>query len=115
MPDEWMQVLKSGSPSMTINELEDYKHILPGTDVLYMTRVQQERFDSPEAYDAVKNSFVLKSSDLAESKAIVMHPLPRVNEIDTAVDALPNAKYFEQVAYGVIMRSALLGLALGAV
>ena len=67
-----------------------------------------------EAYDAVKNSFVLKAADLDSSNALVLHPLPRVNEIDPAVDLTKNAKYFEQVGYGVVMRSALLGLALGA-
>ena len=99
---------------MTINELENYKDVVGSTDVLYMTRIQQERFATAEAYEKVKGHFVLKPTDLANSNAMVMHPLPRVNEIDVGVDALPNARYFEQTGYGVVMRMALLGLATGA-
>ena len=76
-----------------------------------LTRTQ-ERFHSEADYDAVKTSFELCPADLVRSRAIVMHPLPRVNEITPAVDLLPNARYFEQVGYGVVMRMTLLGLAL---
>lgn len=126
MPDKWIDTIaESGSATTQINQLDvrphsaelgtgDHMGFVDKSDVIYVTRVQQERFESKEAYDAVKRSFVLNARDLEHSKAIVMHPLPRVNEIHPSVDALPNAKYFEQVGYGCVMRSALLGLALGA-
>ena len=82
--------------------------------MLYVTRIQKERFATEAEYAAVKSSFELCPADLGHSRAIVMHPLPRVNEITPEVDRLPNARYFEQVGYGVIMRMALLGLALRA-
>jgi aspartate carbamoyltransferase len=114
LPQEWLDNMRAVNPGNTVRELETYKDVVDETDVLYMTRIQAERFDSVAAYEAVKGSFVLTPADLASSKAIVMHPLPRVNEIDPAVDALPGARYFEQVGYGVVMRMALLGLAMGA-
>ena len=114
MPTEWMDHFRAANPKMTINELENYKDVVGSTDVLYMTRIQQERFATAEAYEKVKGHFVLKPADLTNSNAMVMHPLPRVNEIDVGVDALPNARYFEQTGYGVVMRMALLGLATGA-
>jgi len=114
LPSEWLDNMRAVNPGITIRELETYKDVVDETDVLYMTRIQAERFDSVEAYEAVKNSFVLTPGDLANSKAIVMHPLPRVNEISPAVDTHPGARYFQQVGYGVVMRMALLGLAMGA-
>lgn len=123
MPEKWMATIaETGTrvnhvdvrPHSVELERNDHMAFVDKSDVIYVTRVQQERFDSQEAYDAVKKCFVLNANDLAGSKAIVMHPLPRVNEVHPSVDALPNAKYFEQVGYGCVMRSALLGLALGA-
>lgn len=116
MPVEWLAAIHTAaSPSVRVNQLDNFKEVIDQTDVLYMTRVQQERFETQAAYDAVKDSFVLRAEDLLMSRAIVLHPLPRVNEIEPSVDALPNAKYFDQVGYGCIMRSALLGLACGVV
>lgn len=79
-------------------------------DVLYMTRVQRERFSCEEEYQRLKDSYILdpEKMALAQSKMIVLHPLPRVNEIDHRVDADPRACYFKQVNYGKIMRKALL-------
>jgi aspartate carbamoyltransferase catalytic subunit len=92
--------------------LAENLHIL---DVIYMTRVQKERFADLQEYEKVKGSYRLGTDDLVKTRkgSIVMHPLPRVDEIDPSVDATPHAKYFQQVWYGVVMRMALLGLVLG--
>ena len=81
-------------------------------DILYATRVQGERFATKEEYDVVKNSYCIGKKDFVNAKkdVIIMHPLPRVNEIHPDVDTLPNAKYFEQAANGVFVRMALLSL-----
>ena len=76
-------------------------------DVLYMTRIQKERM-SEEEYGAVGDTFVVKREDYEDNDVIIMHPLPRVAEIERAVDALPNAKYFDQVRYSVPVRMALI-------
>ncbi|KAA8495609.1 CAD protein [Porphyridium purpureum] len=89
--------------------------LLRETDVLYVTRVQKERFPSVEEYELVKGAFVINAKTLtrAKSSMIVMHPLPRVNEIHTDVDSDPRAVYFLQMEYGVYVRMALLALVLG--
>jgi len=81
-------------------------------DVVYMTRVQKERFADEKEYDRLKLKYVLNGEMLKGKKAIVMHPLPRIGEIATDVDALPNAKYFLQAANGVPVRMALLAMLL---
>lgn len=83
-------------------------------DVLYMTRVQKERFADQSEYERLKLKYVLTADVLKGKKCIVMHPLPRVGEIDTAVDALPRAAYFRQAKNGVVTRMALLSMLLGA-
>lgn len=82
-------------------------------DILYMTRVQQERFTDKSEYERLKLKYVLTAKHLKGKKVIVMHPLPRVGEIATDVDALPNAAYFRQAGNGVAVRMALLALLLG--
>lgn len=82
-------------------------------DVLYMTRVQKERFDDPAEYEKLKDSYILTAKHLKGKDVTVMHPLPRVNEIGTDVDPLPNAAYFREAGNGVLMRMALLALLLG--
>lgn len=84
--------------------------LLSSSDVIYMTRVQKERFPNMESYDAVKNAFIFDEGTVNKMKgnAILMHPLPRVNEITLGVDNLPQAKYFEQAKNGVPMRMALI-------
>ncbi len=79
-------------------------------DVLYVTRIQKERFADGKEYDAVKGSFVVDAALLkrTKSQAIVLHPLPRVDEVATDVDALPAAKYFDQARSGVPVRMAVL-------
>jgi aspartate carbamoyltransferase len=89
--------------------------ILPESDVLYVTRIQKERFDDLQVYEAVKGSFVVTSETMgrAKEKMIVMHPLPRVGEIAMEVDDDPRAAYFRQMEYGLYVRMALLALVLG--
>ncbi|MSR87455.1 aspartate carbamoyltransferase [Candidatus Peribacteria bacterium] len=82
-------------------------------DVLYMTRVQQERFSDPAEYERLKLKYVLTADMLRGRKTVVMHPLPRVGEIATDVDALKNAAYFRQARNGVPVRMALLEMLLG--
>ena len=93
----------------------DEAHTLaPGldADVLYMTRVQKERFADPQEYERLKLAFVLSASMLKGKNVTVMHPLPRVGEIATDVDALPNAAYFREAGNGVPVRMALLAMLL---
>ncbi|GAB0174673.1 MAG: aspartate carbamoyltransferase [Candidatus Altimarinota bacterium] len=84
--------------------------LLSSSDVIYMTRVQKERFPNQESYEAVKDSFIFDEATVKKMKsdAILMHPLPRVNEITLEVDNLPQAKYFEQAKNGVPIRMALI-------
>ena len=91
-------------------ETESLEEAIGGLDALYMTRIQQERFFSVEEYLRLKDSYILDEEKmrLAPQDMIVMHPLPRVNEIDVKVDSDPRAKYFSQVLYGKIMRKALI-------
>ncbi len=88
----------------------DLEAALPQLDILYMTRVQRERFFNEEDYLRLKDSYILTPDKLKNAKAdlCIMHPLPRVNEISVAVDADPRACYFKQVLYGKYMRMALI-------
>ena len=90
-----------------VNVLED---VLPELDLLYMTRVQRERFFNEEDYIRLKDSFILDSKKMALAKKdmIVLHPLPRVNEIAVEVDEDPRAVYFKQAQFGVYVRMALI-------
>ena len=91
-------------------EYATLEEALPQLDVLYMTRIQQERFDSNETYERLKNSYVLDTEKMALAKAdmCVLHPLPRVNEISVKVDDDPRAAYFRQALNGKYMRMALI-------
>lgn len=116
MPGRWMDEVEgiSGKRPVEHRRLEE---ALPGLDVLYMTRVQRERFERPEDYERVKGVYVLTPDlmTLAPEKMIVMHPLPRVDEISTGVDTDKRALYFRQAAGGVPVRMALIALLLGIV
>lgn len=93
-------------------ETEDFKEGIKGADVLYCTRIQQERFADSQEYENLKDVYILNKKlveDLCPN-AIIMHPLPRVHEISHDVDEMENAKYFKQVEYGVAVRMALLTL-----
>ncbi len=96
-------------------ETTDLDEVLVDTDVLYVTRIQKERFEDPSEYDLVKNSYVITAETMlsAKDEMIVMHPLPRVGEIATEVDDDPRAAYFRQMEYGMYVRMALLSLVLG--
>jgi len=89
--------------------------VLPETDVLYVTRVQRERFEDPAAYEKVRNAYVITPEVMksAKSRMIVMHPLPRVTEISMEFDDDPRAAYFLQMEYGLYVRMALLAMVLG--
>ncbi len=103
---------KKGIPYL---ETSDLTSVMPELDILYMTRVQQERFFNEEDYLRLKDSYVLTPEKLESAKPdmIVMHPLPRVNEISVAVDRDPRACYFKQVLNGKYMRMALILKLLG--
>ena len=91
-------------------ETRSLEESMPGLDILYMTRVQRERFFNEEDYIRLKDFYILdcKKMGLAKDDMIVMHPLPRVNEISVEVDKDPRAAYFRQVQYGVYVRMALI-------
>ncbi|MDD6206916.1 MAG: aspartate carbamoyltransferase [Clostridiales bacterium] len=91
-------------------EVHKLEEVLPELDILYMTRVQRERFFNEEDYIRLRDSFILdaKKMELAREDMFVLHPLPRVNEIATEVDQDPRAKYFEQAKNGVYVRMALI-------
>jgi len=88
----------------------DLEAVMPELDVLYMTRVQQERFFNEEDYLRLRDSYILTPDKLTNAKKdlIIMHPLPRVNEISVAIDNDPRACYFKQALYGKFMREALI-------
>jgi aspartate carbamoyltransferase len=89
--------------------------VLPETDVLYVTRVQKERFEDLDDYEAVKGAYVITPETLeaAKDEMIVMHPFPRLGEISMEVDDDPRAAYFRQMEYGLYVRMALLAMVLG--
>jgi aspartate carbamoyltransferase catalytic subunit len=113
MPAEIVQGLRA--KGVEIEETTDLEISLAASDLLYMTRIQKERFSDPEQYEKLKGSYIL-NRDMIERhqpKLVIMHPLPRVNEIATDVDSLPNAAYFRQMKNGVFIRMALLTLVTG--
>jgi aspartate carbamoyltransferase len=107
------RVRAAGRTVALTHELSD--ELLAATDVLYVTRVQKERFSTPEAYAKAKGTYVVNAAAMAKlpADAVVMHPLPRVDEIHPEVDSDPRAAYFRQMRYGLFMRMALLRLLLG--
>ena len=98
---------KNGIPYEETTNLEE---IMPSLDILYMTRVQKERFFNEEEYLRLKDSFILtpEKLDNAKEDLCIMHPLPRVNEISVAIDNDKRACYFKQVLNGKLMRMALI-------
>mmetsp|Transcript_22587 Transcript_22587/g.40043 ORF Transcript_22587/g.40043 Transcript_22587/m.40043 type:complete len:324 (-) Transcript_22587:168-1139(-) len=99
------------------NDYNELEAVLPGTDVLYVTRVQKERFPSVEEYEKVNGSFIITPATLenAKSTLTIMHPLPRVGEITEDVDSFPSAAYFRQMENGMYLRMALIGLVLNVI
>ena len=100
-------LMASGNEFEEVERLED---AIPKLDILYMTRVQKERFFNEEEYMRMKDYYILDKAkmELAKDDMIVLHPLPRVNEISVEVDDDPRACYFKQVKYGMYMRMALI-------
>lgn len=97
------------------HQYTELEEVIPNVDILYMTRIQQERFSDPVEYERVKNAYILKNKmlDKAKKNLKVMHPLPRINEITEDVDDNPKAYYFNQALNGVYVRQALLTAILG--
>ena len=113
MPDYICKELKDKKIKYSLHE--DINEVVNKVDILYMTRIQKERFTDPLDYERAKDVYVLTKDHLAKAKKNmrVMHPLPRVNEIATEVDDTPHAYYFEQAENGLYARQALLALVLG--
>ncbi len=113
MPSTVVEELKQAGIEQ--HEYESLDAVLPKSDVLYVTRVQKERFENPSDYDLVKNAYSITPATMTRAKKemVLMHPLPRVTEIDMAVDEDPRAAYFRQMEYGLYVRMALLAMVLG--
>ncbi len=113
LPEEQLQALDA--LGVVHEETESLEEALPGADVLYMTRVQRERFSDPLEYEKFKDTYRLdlKMLEHGSDELAILHPLPRVTEIAPEVDAKPHAAYFRQAHYGVAVRKALLALLLG--
>ena len=113
MPSEVTEYVKErGIQQREFTSLEE---ALPHSDVLYMTRIQQERFSSPKEYNAAQGLYVVTPHLMtkAKKKMVVMHPLPRVDEISPEFDTDPRAGYFRQAECGMYIRMALLATVLG--
>ena len=113
LPIEYKQILKE--KGILYTEHTDMQEVLNISDIVYMTRVQKERFSDPMEYEKTKNLYVLKNSMLSNTKDTmkILHPLPRVNEISKCVDSSPKAYYFEQAKNGVFTRQAIICYLLG--
>lgn len=113
MPAEIIEEIKEkGIPQAEYQTLDP---VIGKTDVLYVTRVQKERFEDQDEYLSVKDAYVITPATMQQAKdrMIVMHPLPRVGEISNEVDSDPRAAYFRQMEYGLYVRMALLAMVLG--
>ncbi len=115
LPPQYPEYMRANN--IKFDEREDMNSILAETDILYMTRVQQERFTDLVEYEKVKNTYTLRNSMLEGTKdnLRILHPLPRINEIAADVDANPKAYYFEQARNGVFARQAVICSILGLV
>lgn len=113
LPSAVKQYIKDAK--LEYNQYTELEEVIPHSDIIYMTRVQRERFPDPLEYEKVKNSYVLRNAMLATAKpnCRVLHPLPRVNEIHTDVDENPMAYYFQQAQNGLYVRQALIAAILG--
>lgn len=108
MPDEYKIYLYE--KGIEFYETSDIMECMGEADIIYMTRVQRERFSDPMEYERVKNAYILSNDMLKETKdnMKILHPLPRVNEINEDVDSNPKAYYFEQTENGVFTRMAII-------
>jgi len=114
MPDEIKSDLRK--IGVNVSETTTLEDVIPRVDVLYVTRIQKERFPDPSEYQKVAGTYRISPELLKDARddMIIMHPLPRVNEIDAGVDATKHARYFQQAFYGVPVRMAVLSLVLEA-
>ena len=110
------EVLRTINKKMSVTEDSNLEKVIPQVDVLYVTRIQKERFPDPAEYAKVKGVYKINLETLSTAKKdlIILHTLPRVDEIAAEVDKTPQARYFQQVWNGVVVRMALLALVLGA-
>ena len=110
LPEYMLHEIETQTEGVEFREVSTMEEVMPELDILYMTRVQKERFLDEEEFNRVKDSFVLDPSKLRTAKPdmIVLHPLPRVNEITRAVDNDPRVAYFRQVENGKFVRMALI-------
>ena len=110
------EVLRSIKDKIPVTESSNLEKIIPQVDVLYVTRIQKERFVDPAEYAKVKGVYRIDLDSLKNAKKdlIILHPLPRVDEIAPQVDNTSQARYFQQVWNGIVVRMALLALVLGA-
>lgn len=101
--------------NLEYHQYVDIEDVTEKADVMYMTRIQKERFSDPLEYERIKDFYVLRKNMIENSKEnlTILHPLPRVNEIEIEVDKSPKAYYFEQALNGVFVRQALMSLILG--
>ncbi len=111
------EVLEAIKGKVDVFETSNLDEVIPEIDVLYVTRIQKERFPDPAEYMKVKGSYRINMETLRKAKPdlIVLHPLPRVGEISPEIDRTSHAKYFQQVWNGIIIRMALLALILGSI
>jgi aspartate carbamoyltransferase catalytic subunit len=109
------EVLRSVQNKITVVETSSLEKTVPQVDVLYVTRIQRERFPDPAEYAKVRGVYKidLKTLSSAKKDMIILHPLPRLDEISPEVDSTPQARYFQQVRSGIAVRMALLALVLG--
>jgi aspartate carbamoyltransferase catalytic subunit len=109
------EVLRTIHSKIPVAETSSLDKVIPQADVLYVTRIQKERFPDPAEYAKVKGIYKieLKTLNGAKKDLIIMHPLPRLDEISPEVDSTPQARYFQQVQSGIAVRMALLALVLG--
>ncbi len=98
-----------------VTEVDDVRDAVQDVDVVYMTRIQKERFPDEREYDKVKGQFKIgvEEAGLLRDDAIILHPLPRVDELSSDIDSMPQARYFDQVYNGVVLRMAILKMILG--
>lgn len=115
MPGELTNRLRQ--QGVSVEEAADLEHALARADVVYITRIQKERFSDPAEYERLKGSYVLTREmvERLNPRVTVLHPLPRVEEIAPEVDHLPGAAYFRQARNGVLVRMALIALVMGRV
>jgi aspartate carbamoyltransferase catalytic subunit len=111
------EILNDVSNEIKVVETNEIEDVIPKVDVLYVTRIQKERFPDLEEYQKIKGVYRISPASLknARNNLIVLHPLPRVDEVTSEVDYTPYARYFKETWYGLVTRMGLLSLVLGAI